>query len=221
LIVHDQAPKFVYVDPPKTGTRSTQAWLQDLFPRARDVGDHRQDVEAEWRRYAVFATIRDPYERALSAWASTIREDSLGLGHPDALIRRYGNASPLSFVRWLVDGREWRRANGRIWPLPNQVEFLSPIAAAVGGWKRVALIRLEAVPSNLTRLPFICRRMAARYPHLNKSAGRPRLADQPAAFFDRVNAWAADDFERFDCQRIDPLTRSGSGGATPNLDGPT
>ena len=221
MIVHNQVPKFVYLDPPKTGTRSVVYWLLDLFPAARKRGDHRREISEDFRRHAVFATVRNPYERAVSAWSKLIVENSVGHGHPALLTERYGDQSIESFLRWSIDGAAGRETSGRLFPLSSQSDFLAPAAAVVGGWDRIATVRLEDVPDAWIRLPFICRRMAARFPHRNRTEGRAAVADQSADFIRLVNDWAAPDFARFGYQRIDPSAwRTRSGGSTPNDAGP-
>lgn len=69
-------PKFVYIDIPKTGTRSILKFLHEQFPNA-GPGElrpsHQLDIPPSYQTFFSFCVVRNPYDRLCSLWWSVCK----------------------------------------------------------------------------------------------------------------------------------------------------
>ena len=64
---HD--PNFIYLSNPKTATRSIRKYCEVQFPNGTRVGGHETDeVPLGCEGYPIACTVRNPYDRACSAY---------------------------------------------------------------------------------------------------------------------------------------------------------
>ena len=59
--------KYDYISIAKTGTRSIYEILRTKYG-GKIAGDHRRDVQNKYKKYFIFTTIRNPYDRTCSAY---------------------------------------------------------------------------------------------------------------------------------------------------------
>lgn len=62
--------KYIFIDAPKTGTRSLNRILVDKF-YGKHKGDHKYIIPKNCEDYFKFMVLRNPYSRIVSAWWST------------------------------------------------------------------------------------------------------------------------------------------------------
>ena len=181
-------PGYYYFDCAKTATQAVTTILKgqyggvlawnDAVAAARDRGKY------------VFATVRNPYDRALSLWHVLCRP-----GDYHGVVAA-GVTDPAACIRYLADGsyRRLRRAAGR-----TTREHLSETCSEwCGPGKLDAVVRFESLLEDVNRLPFI-KAPLAEMPVVNRKPGPrpPRWPLDLPAFRGAVEEWMADDFERF------------------------
>jgi hypothetical protein len=69
-------PQFVFIDVPKTGSRSILQYLKKNISRFEGIDGktHQVEIEDKYRDFFTFLTVRDPYERACSSyWSQCMR----------------------------------------------------------------------------------------------------------------------------------------------------
>lgn len=196
-MIINHTDKWIYLATAKTGTRSMIAWLNEHWTCEQTGGyaSHDTKIPADLRHYFTFTTIRDPYQRAVSFWWSTVIRDE---GKKYALRRlcekTYGDHSLESLMKLLVDSpREGEFRLGHHGSL-SQVEFL--------GHNRIDLtLRTESFPDCLLRLPFCRPVQAETLQHKNRSADDVGYKHWEEFLTPRIvhliGQWAYDDFARF------------------------
>lgn len=214
-MVINHASRWVYLGPPKTGTTSLTYVLTDgndwrkrskvaphrveLFRGLKHRGQHCMDVPPECSSYFIFASIRNPYTRAVSLWSHWNRE---------AKQRRRPPLSLEQFLTIILECQDDTRAarlagNG----------FFHFILGRWFKWvERIdAFIRQESLEADLNnlnlgppvRLPWQHGSPQLLHPTPHNGAGRATesLAVYSLATVKMVQQWAAADFARFDYPR--------------------
>lgn len=129
--------RFVYIGPPKTASTALHRWLsQPAFCPKRWTAD-RQDqhsivIPKEARGYFVFASIRNPFDRAVSLWAHSQTQPSL----------QADDCYPMSFDEFVLEYQPRASWFYRV----SQSELLAPV-------RLDAVVRFDRLEEDLHRLP--------------------------------------------------------------------
>jgi len=110
--------RFVYIGPPKTASTALHRWLsQPAFCARRWTPDRRDQhsiqIPKEARGYVVFASVRNPFDRAVSLWAHSQTQPSL----------MADDCWPMSFEEFVL---EYQPQAGWFYSM-SQSELLAPV----------------------------------------------------------------------------------------------
>jgi hypothetical protein len=193
-VVIDEEGRWAYLAPPKTGSTSlTRMLAAPPFRGVYSGHQHDMDVPAGSRDFLTFASVRNPYARAVSLW----------MHRRWAVAVEQGVAYPLlakdcpdfgQFLDWHADG-----AGGDVF-----------YAYTISDWLRHArvdaVVPLEDVDAAVARLGLTAGPFAV--PVLNSTKHRPWPEFYDNGRAARVAAWAEEDFERFGYDPTDLTDRS-------------
>jgi len=180
--------QYVFVNLTKCASQSLRAVLLDHFDGIPNPGTHHQnDVAMGYRRFFTFACVRNPYDRLISIWYSTVytRQDDRY-----DLRRHCGSAELVPFLEWLVS-----------------VEPYNALMFSQAGWLRNVrlsmVLRFENLAEEVRRLPFW--RPDVKLEHRNRSKGRKPWQDyMTGEVIGLVNRWAGEDFSHYGYEMLDP-----------------
>jgi hypothetical protein len=195
IISHEH--KFVFVSTPKAGTHSMFPFLEKHYGGLRQTGPyHRREVPPKCEDYFIFAVVRNPYNRAVSAWWHLLYR----MPYREIWRPIVGAVDFAHFVKWAC---AWR-ARHNAWPpnrgnevLHNQTEWLSVMP------RLDAVLHLETLAQDFSRLPFcvgepiIQRRNSGGKGVEVSDYGRWEDYMTPEAVKMIAMQWAQPDFKRF------------------------
>jgi hypothetical protein len=177
VIISHNDPHFVFIEVPRTASRSMGRLLRKHFG-AKLHEHHSRKIPAACRPWFTFACIRNPYARLYSyyCYRSTWRNNSL---YPAVHRMRFPE-----YVDWAIDG------DGR--------NCESTQHAFLDGVRLDAILRFENL-QELRDLPFMRQGpTVGPFPHLGKTgAATSWRAAYDQRLADRVARWAKDDFRMF------------------------
>ena len=189
-----KGPTYFYIDPSKTATQSIIAMLNQYYGAEPAVAlVFGAMVPADT---FVFASVRDPYSRAISLWWSTC-------GHSSGDYYGWTKHCPdlLSMVRWLYY-KEWERTDDpKVHKKsPSMRNITYTMSEWIAGVKLDYLIHYETLDADFRKLPFYTGQ-PEELPILNrKSNARARGKDEEyltPEVIEAINEWCCDDFEHF------------------------
>ena len=97
--------KFIFLAPPKTGTRSIyRLLLNDKFS-GELVGDHKHIIPSKYSEYFTFIVVRNPYYRMLSLYLSCCIENGDVKGFVKDMETLGFSKSFNSFLKWVILNR--------------------------------------------------------------------------------------------------------------------
>lgn len=114
------SPSFVFIAIPKTGTRTIYDFLEKKY-NVTLVEDHLVIVPASFRDRYTFTVVRNPYDRACSAWWSTCMRGKDRYGFINAF-KKHG--LPNTLLSFLTIVRK-NYFGGKCMPAKGQYEYLS------------------------------------------------------------------------------------------------
>lgn len=124
---------FVYIGPPKTASTTLHKWLTQPALRVRrwceDDGDqHRSDMPENAKAFFTFASVRNPFDRAVSLWAMSQDE-----GQRTSF--RMPKMEFHEFVKWMARGQRPKFS-------PQWFYSVSQ-SSAIGDCRLDAIVRFE------------------------------------------------------------------------------
>jgi len=197
--------RMVFVGTPKAACNAMYVWLERNLGGLRE-SFHRRDVPEEAQDYWRWTVVRNPYSRAVSMWW-TVTGQGGAKEYPatESLRREEGDTSLPAFLRWVL-----RRAEGGYvaeglpdgW-LGPQAFWLQP-AEPLDVFLRLERLEMEMAMvfmrfgtwQNSPTIPPIER--------LNETQMQygPWENHMTGEVVELVDAWAAEDFERFGYARL-------------------
>jgi len=190
IINHDR--RWLIITPPKTASTT----LRKMFLDQRNSKEaccfsgyqHDATVPAGCHDYAVFATVRNPYERAVSLWWHRMwdmcKEDGIGrAGNRRKFPRDILDEYPFSqFVGWITN----TETPFFSWPCIRWFRFLPSYS----------ILRVESLSSDLRRVNLM--RAGDAVPHENRTNHGPARSYYTADVQDAIWRLFRDDFQAFD-----------------------
>lgn len=146
--------RFVYLGSPKTGSTSLHEWLSHPLLCERpwcpnDSGQHDMEPPDDARAFFTFASVRNPYSRAVSLWRHSLSASSM----ESSVIPCLGFAE---FVEWLPIAPKFYAASQADWLAENRLD---------------AIVRIEQIASVLAIPPIApCAVNLPPIPRLNATA---------------------------------------------------
>jgi len=180
--------RFVYVSTPKAGTHTMFRYLSERYGGHRIGAYHRRHVPLGHLDYFVFAVVRSPYSRAVSAWYHLLhREPYRSLWRPT--VRRDDFRG---FMEWMSRGH-WQRPGmrGNVVMCP-QDEWIAGINRAPD-----AILRIENINQEFAQLPFATgpQSIPDDFSYSQVYGDWRDMIDAEMAAL--VRQWAGSDFARF------------------------
>ena len=138
--------RYVFVSVPKAGTHTMYATLTDGFGgRQLDGPYHQKDVPAEYLDFFCFASVRHPFQRAVSIWNSLTQRPN----YSPKYLPLIGGDSFLEFARWIAKINPANRPTGKGGVLLlSQAEWLEDV-------RLDRYLHLETINSDFAKLPFV------------------------------------------------------------------
>ncbi len=173
--------QFVYLGPPKTASTSLHHWLSEpplcetRWDSARG-GQHDSAIPSDATAFFTFASVRNPYSRAVSLWRHSVK-DGQHAKPPIPLM------SFEEFIAWMPTAPRFYRA--------SQSEIIA-------GAKLDAVVKIERI-EDVIELPPIAplRHQLPALPHLNRTGYDGWWNYYQPALAHAVRAHFAPDFQRF------------------------
>lgn len=174
--------QFVYIAPPRTASETLHVWLTQPilceYAWARDSATwHSGYVPEDARSFFKFASVRNPYDRAVSLWKfSQITEP--------------GKTPDVPALDTFTEFLDW---------MPSELTFYSVTQSQVVGETMLdAIVRFEELRS-VRELPPITpfKDQLEELPHLNKTDRECWSEYYTPQLIEKVRAHFAEDFERF------------------------
>lgn len=206
--------RWLFLGPPKTGTTTLTYLLTDghdwnirkplpqkRFGGVRHAGQHAMDVSPECRGYFIFASIRNPFTRAVSLWRHWNSE-----GRQMKPCRAW---MPFDdFVAHILCGSHTEPPAGAGEPSPVDPFFYFTLSRWFQGVPRIdRLIRQESLEADLNALGLAAAAAVPRFNqarafnHTGAETAAPRTTDWRALYTAETEAhvrqWAQEDFDRF------------------------
>lgn len=178
--------EWVYIAPPKTGTRSMYAWLAEHYggKRVHPSEDHQRVIPDEHRDKFVFTTVRNPYARFVSIYWSMYPPRAWSR---QAKLRQQVGGARMSDLLTLLTTRGDELGVGGM-----------PIHTFLDDVKPDMLLRIEHINEDREMLPF---QWSGRAPdpvtRENRIAGSsPKVRDVlHPDLRKQIQTWAGSDFE--------------------------
>jgi len=146
--------RFIYIAIAKTGTRSVYNILKEKYG-GKEIGDHRREVPEQYKQMFTFTTVRNPYDRACSAYWSVCNENAGDKYGWITLFKSKGYKNTLANYLWCVSeglGYQTTSVPQMFWITPNRIDYT---------------IRMERFEYGFSKLPFVSGN--DRLPHENSS----------------------------------------------------
>lgn len=182
--------KYVFVSTPKTGTHSMYELL-NAFEGSRYGNYHEKVMPSYAKNYFKFTTIRNPYDRLVSAWNSLLFTTD---EYRDLYIPLIGDDRFESFVEWACENKRkipHMDVRGMI-VLCTQTDYLKGIEIHKH-------LKIENINEEFNKLHFV-----------DKKVEVPRLLHRKYKSWDelknkniieKANEYLKDDFENFDYEK--------------------
>jgi hypothetical protein len=146
--------KFIYYPPSKTASSSICSFLASFGTET--LGENRHDcfLPEEYESYFTFASVRNPYHRAVSGWSyfECVKNP---------------NPVPKPIEEWILT--PWFK------PMVDML-FFRPSKKGCIPLRLDAIVRVETLERDMSNLPFV--RQSVKMPYLNCSEYDPHLSDQ-------------------------------------------
>jgi len=199
IINHEQ--RWIYIGPPKTGSTTMHKELPKRFGGryVNPEAQHDADIPEGCENYLILASVRDPYQRAVSLYWHYLRDvrriRAIAQGIND---RRSWNAMPFPaaefpfdrFVEMIKDGvvAEMNPATKTFYT-HTLTRWLEPAV------RIDRLLRLESLDDNWAALPFVENHRG--FP-VHNAPGRQPWENHRTLFAVRtIEEWAAEDFDNY------------------------
>jgi len=201
MIIH-KAEQWAYLGPPKTASTAMHFMLQQepwCGEMPNPDNQHDMLVPDECIDFFVFATIRDPYERAMSLYWHYLRDVRRIRGLMDGQTREQFTKNPLPETEFPF--RDYMKA-----VLENRLRVIDDPGApfftfTLSDWLHDAMpldayVHQENLSEELVRLtPFGERKIVV--PRKNAPGRKPWSEFKTEGTIALVDAWAEEDFRRF------------------------
>lgn len=180
--------KYVFVSTPKTGTHSLYDILQKQFNGKRHGGYHEKEIPLEFKNYFKFTTIRNPYERLVSAWNSLLytTEDYKAIYKPLIGSKRFED-----FVEWATENKS---------KLPHMKErgmvVICPQSMYLNGVDIDQYLKIEEINDRFNELEFVDQKVEV--PQLLKRKHKNWDYWKNDNIIKHANELLKEDFEMFD-----------------------
>lgn len=181
--------RFVFVSIPKNATNTMYRMLENTFgAKLYNNEFHSWEVPKDVNKYFKFAVIRNPYDRAVSAWKAIMQNKQIN--HDDPVFDScpsWGNFEVLL---------SWAIANPLIpGSLRPQMHFLDMV-------KVNKTVKIERLDSEVMQLPF-AKGMGISLPRINSSNRHPNWETYMSkTAVKAINTLYKRDFECLDYERI-------------------
>lgn len=191
--------KFIFLAPPKTGTRSIYKLLSSNKFEGKLVGDHKHIVPKKYEGYFTFIVVRNPYFRMLSLYLSCCVEDGDVKGFHIDMKESGFEVNFNSFLRWILLNRQ-RFTNlnqSKYLILKSQSAYL--INNTVDN-----LIYYENLDKGFELLPFIS--SEDKIPFLNKTkVNKDKLSWFDDESISLINDYCSEEFKLLDYHKVSTL----------------
>jgi len=196
-MMYSQKLKLVYLDPPKTGSQTLDKVFQGMGcsyhkyknDKGRVLDKHQRIIPPKYKNYTVFASVRNPYTRALSLYNYDRK-------------RKYNfiKLNMRSFEEYMTGIIE--KTSG----LPADTDNLHQYRY-FPCWKYLSLqpvdhiIHMESIKPDLLDSGLNVKTKSV--PHLNSGKNTKTFDDiKTPELIDLINTWAGTDFEQYGYQRL-------------------
>ena len=194
-MIISRALQYVYIGIPRTGSKSMNRWLMAQC-QGEWFGEHHDWRVPDFaRRYLIFTTVRNPYDRAVSGYFGLPWDDN----EPREELREQRpvpekSTNPLTKIIQDAIALKATGADGDL----SQIAFVARAGVSL-------VLYFERLPAALRELPFVNPDAIADFPHILERGIRPA-----GTFFDffsaedesRYWAYAQQEFEAFGYERF-------------------
>lgn len=186
MIVHDDL-KFIYVDIPKTGSLTLDTIFKDiggtvLTNKHNNTLKHSRIILEQHKDYMVIASVRNPYDRALSYYHYSYNR---------------GTTNAQTFGQYLTGLRNLEKYKSDTLVFREYQMF--PLHRYLSVFPHIDyVIHLEYINNDLKQLPFD---VGDYIPHKNSTKHPPFDYKNKKAIAE-INRWAGQDFEMFGYERL-------------------
>lgn len=182
--------KFVFISTPKTGTHSLYHTLQEHFECERYGEDyHENTIPLGCGDYFKFTTIRNPYDRLVSAWNSLLFTDE----YRDEYISLIGNDTFEALVKWA-----WSNKRNLPYMGVRGLMTVVPQSTYLRGMKIDKYLKIENIDEELSNLHFVDSKIKVHKLLHRKHKQWSELKNKTILKF--ANDFLKEDFEMFDYQ---------------------
>jgi len=189
-MIINHARRWVIITPPKTGSTTLRTLLVDESA-GRDTccftgHQHDATLPRDCQSYGVFATVRNPYDRAVSLWWHRLwdirhEQGTVGAGCSGPSVAALACEHPFSeFVGWMATAEAFFA-----WPCTRWLRFVPAYR----------VLRLESLGADLRRWRLLP--TGRPIPHENRTGHGPVHAYYTPEIRDVIRASHRDDFEAF------------------------
>lgn len=196
-MMYSQRLRLVYLDPPKTGSQTMDKIFQGMGcsyhkyknPKGKVLDKHQRIIPAKFKNYRVFASVRNPYSRALSLY-------------------NYDKKRKYNFIKLNMRTFEDYMTGiiAKTAHLPADTSDLH-YYRYFPCWKYLSLqpvdhiIHMESITQDLTDAGITYKNQSE--PMLNQGRYTKKFDDiKTPELIDMINTWAGTDFEQYGYQRL-------------------
>lgn len=143
--------KFIFIDVPKTGSRSILHFLEENF-QGNTTASHQIVIPSQYKDYFKFGVVRHPYDRMCSLWWSTSKRITDRHGYRKEM-KQLGVHNTLAGFLEVLEHRMQKSNYQASWRTPAmhvipQYEFVRQV-----GFDQI--LRFEHLEEDFNTLPFI------------------------------------------------------------------
>ncbi len=192
MIISD-SHKFIYYDLPKTGSCSLDRVFSrygKCIPKALNNKKHNRIVPKNKENYYKIASIRNPYERAISFYHQGLAKNfDIAKKSLDALLDH------LVYCALNGEPNDLSTLIGNHFPIWKYLYIVEPIDY---------YIKLEYIQEDLNNIPL---NINKNLPHLNKR-NHPKFKDYiNQERLEKINIWAGQDFKKYNYKRYEDANK--------------
>jgi len=190
MIVSDKF-EFVYIDTPKTGSISFERLFKEKFDgyvvyptNNKNLTKHCREIPKHAQNYQKIISVRNPYDRLKSLYSY----------HLQRLSSQKDSISIDEFLDKIIKERKEYQKNRFLMYLSID-DYLSPFSIEASD----CVVQLENVTEQINDLPFVKKRIELPWRNRSSDTTKPTLA---STTINKVNIWAANDFNKFGYKKI-------------------
>lgn len=197
-------PQFIFIDIPKTGSRSIFKYLLGNFKNGQKTGNHQLTIPPKSKTWFSFCVVRNPYDRMCSLYWSTSKRannaDKDRYGYLGEMKKNKMENNLLNFCK-IVEKR-YRRGNPNNAFRSLQFMHVVPQHVYIEHNNFNTILRFENLEKDFNQLPFITKHV--ELPHENTTQElRPHwteMMDDPTIA--QINKMYAKEFDMFGYEKL-------------------